>query len=236
MSGFYSTPCSAMAPGVTIPRHVHVQAYATIVLDGGYQEAGDGGRWDVRSGDVLLHAPFSAHWDLVTPRGARVLNLPLLAPIQLSACGQVGDLDLVIRLTMRDQVEAAAVLMQNWRQTQNALNDAPDLMAHAMSDADPFGVQSWASANGVSRVTAFRCFRSAYGVEPTRYRVEARARAAWQMIVSSKLSLAEVAAAAGYADQAHMSRDVKAFTGRSPGVWRSGDGLKHSFKTEMHQY
>jgi AraC-like DNA-binding protein len=55
-----------------------------------------------------------------------------------------------------------------------------------------------------------------YGVGPTRYRIEARARFAWQMIIEG---VAEIAAAAGYADQAHMTREVKAFTGRSPGAW-----------------
>ncbi len=223
-----------MDPGAIIPRHVHTQAYATIVLDGGYQEAGESGRWHVRAGDVLLHAPFSAHWDQVTPRGARVLNLPVQLPNQLSTCGQVKDLDLVIRLAMRDQTEAAIALMQGWHQSQAALSDAPDLLAQALSAADPLRIQVWALEHGVSRVTAFRWFRSIYGIGPTQYRVEARARAAWQMIVSSTASLVDIATDAGYADQAHMNRDIKAFTGRSPGAWRTGYGLKHSFKTEAN--
>lgn len=43
-----------------------------------------------------------------------------------------------------------------------------------------------------------------------------RAQALW-----SSASLAEVAAQAGYADQAHLSREVRALTGRSPAALRA---------------
>jgi AraC-like DNA-binding protein len=231
MPRFQQTPSCILEPGTVIPRHIHAQAYATIVLDGGYQEAGERGRWHVRAGDVLLHAPFSAHWNLAVPRGARVLNLPVAMPVPESACGQVSDPDLVIRLAGRDTLEAAAALTHGWRQSQGKLGEAPDLLAQALTDPDPMSVQLWSLENGVSRVTAFRWFRSVYGVSPTRYRIEARARLAWKMIVDGDTSLAEIAAAAGYADQAHMNRDVKTFTGSSPGAWRSA--LKHSFKTGL---
>jgi hypothetical protein len=110
-------PCSILAPGASVPRHIHPHAYATVVLEGGYQEAGESGRWRVWSGDVLLHAPFSAHCDQVLAGGARVLNLP--APIHLSrsACGRIEDPDLVVRLAERDPLDAAAVMAMTvvWR-------------------------------------------------------------------------------------------------------------------------
>lgn len=48
-----------------IARHVHVGAYATPVLAGAYEEAGDTGRFKVAEGDVLIHAPFFAHRDII---------------------------------------------------------------------------------------------------------------------------------------------------------------------------
>jgi AraC-like DNA-binding protein len=221
MSTLAEAPRSILAPGAIIPRHVHAAAYATVVLDGGYQEAGECGRWRVQAGDVLLHAPFSAHWDQAPARGARVLNLVVAGSVQRSACGQVEDLDQVLRLAERDPVEAATALLRGWRPGQAGLSDAPDLLARTLSVPDASGVRAWSQANGVSRATAFRWFRAAYGVGPARYRTEARARLAWHMIVHGTAGLAAIAAAAGYADQAHMTRAVKAFTGRSPGAWRA---------------
>jgi AraC-like DNA-binding protein len=233
MIKFSHTPSCVLESGVTIPRHVHAHAYATVVLEGGYQEAGECGRWNVQAGDVLLHAPFSAHWDHAPPRGARVLNLPLPIAVRRSACGRIADVELVIRLAERDSMGAADALMRGWRQAQGGLTEAPDLLARALSEPVPLGVQAWSLANGISRATAFRWFRSTYGVDPTRYRIEARARSAWRMIVNGIASLAEVSAAAGYADQAHMNRHVKAFTGRSPGAWRAHVALQPLFKTQL---
>ena len=93
-------------------------------------------------------------------------------------------------------------------------------------------IQAWAEAQGVARQTVFRGFRALYGVSPTRYRVEARARRAWKLIMAGDLSLAEAALTAGYADQAHMCREVKALTGHTPGAWAMKARLHHSFKAE----
>jgi hypothetical protein len=35
-------------------RHVHEEAYAALVLSGGYEEAGDHGRFQVKAGDSGL--------------------------------------------------------------------------------------------------------------------------------------------------------------------------------------
>jgi AraC-like DNA-binding protein len=225
------SPSSVLAPGSTVARHVHLRAYATVVLDGGYQEAGECGRWRVQAGDVLIHAPISAHWDHVAPGGARVINLALPDSIARSACGHCVDLDLVLRLAPRDPLEAAEALLHGWRAGKAGLGDVPDLLARTLAAPDPPGVEAWADGVGVSRATAFRWFRATYGIAPTVYRVESRARLAWRMIVDSAASLADIAAAAGYADQSHMSRDVRRLTGHSPGAWRTRDALQHSFKT-----
>ena len=198
-----------------------------------YEEAGECGRWQARAGDVLLHAPFSAHRDQAPPRGAKLLNLPMPTSVRQSGCGRLADPDLVARLAERDPTEAAVALMRGWHPVAHGQTDAPDLLARALSAPNALGVQAWSRQHGVSRETAFRWFRATYGVGPARYRLEARARLAWRMIVDGASGLAEIAAAAGYADQAHMNRDIKAFTGRSPGAWRACGALQHSFKTEV---
>ena len=232
-----STLRHALTPGETIPRHIHDEAYAAVVLDGGYEEAGERGRWRVRAGDVLIHDRFSGHWNRA-PGKALVLNLPLPAHLASEAAmARAADPDLLARLAERDLVEAAAALLETLCPGRDGLADAPDLLAQVLSRNDAPGVEAWARDVGVARATAFRWFRDAYGVGPARFRVEARARRAWRMIVEgdaahSPSSLADIAADAGFSDQAHMSRDVKALTGRSPGAWRAQARLQHSFKTQ----
>jgi transcriptional regulator GlxA family with amidase domain len=45
----------------------------------------------------------------------------------------------------------------------------------------------------------------------------ARAR---DLLLTSRLSLAEIAVAAGFADQSHLSRIFRRATGMPPGLWR----------------
>jgi AraC-like DNA-binding protein len=229
MSG-HDAPRAELRPGDRISRHLHARPYATVVLSGGYEEAGEGGRWRVGPGDVLLHGPFSAHWDLAPPRGAKVLNLALPATVRASAALRVADPDLVARLAERDPRAALQLLLEAPLAGPAAAADLPDLLAQALSGRAAPGVAEWSRRHGVSRQTAFRSFRAAYGVGPARYRVEARARRAWRMIVDGSAPLAEVAQAAGFADQAHMCRDLRALTGRTPRAWR-GPAAQPSFKT-----
>ncbi|WP_029912648.1 AraC family transcriptional regulator [Caulobacter sp. UNC358MFTsu5.1] len=224
---------SRLVPGETIARHIHDEAYAAVVLDGGYEEAGERGRWRVRAGDVLLHGRFSGHWNR-RPGKALVLNLPLCGHLASDLTGpamaRARDPDLLARLAERDPLEAAAALLEGLTQGGPALSDPSDRLAQALSGDDAPSVEAWARDQGVARETAFRWFRDAYGVGPARFRVEARARRAWRLIVEDEAPLADIAAEAGFADQAHMSRDVKALTGRSPGAWRI-EALQHRFKT-----
>ena len=215
-----------------IDRHIHDAAYAAVVLEGGYEEAGECGRWRVRAGDVLIHARFSSHWNRAPDRGAVVLNLPLPPqPADAPAMARAADPDLLVRLAERDPAEASVALLDGLSRGTAGLADAPDALAQALSADEPPAVEAWARGQGVTRETAFRWFRQAYGVAPARFRLEARARRAWRMIVEARAPLADIAASAGFADQAHMSRDVKRLTGCSPGVWRSRVQLQHSFKT-----
>jgi len=65
-------------------------------------------------------------------------------------------------------------------------------------------------------------FRSALGCTPHQYLVWCRLRHARQLIASEghRRSLAEIAWAAGFADQAHLTRHFQRAFGQSPGQWR----------------
>lgn len=229
-AGLLRFPSHALAPSEAIPRHIHAEPYAALVLEGGYEEAGEAGRFRVEAGDVLAHAAFSAHWDHA-PNGARLLNLPLPADMPVSTVGRLEDTDLVIRLALRDPKAAGEALLTLFRPLTQRRSDPADSLAMTLSTPTAIELGAWCAAQGIARQTAFRWFRAAYGVSPTRYRVEARARRAWRAITTSRDDLAHIAAGLGYADQSHMTREVSAFTGRTPGAWRAVNSVQPLFKT-----
>ena len=149
-----------------------------------------------------------------------MLNLPLPIAAECSRHAIAADPDAVVRLAERDSRAAAELLVEHLRPGTAPLADAPDVLARRLSELEPPRIRAWAEAHGISRSCAFRWFRAAYGVAPARFRVEARARRAWRRILEDAAPLATIAAAEGFADQAHMTRDVRALTGRSPAAWR----------------
>lgn len=222
MVAAYHLPSSAV-----IDRHLHVEPYATLVLSGGYEEAGDAGRHRVGPGEVLIHDAFSAHRDVVGRPATLVLDLSLPISVPWAAGrGRVPDADLIVRIAERDRIEAVAALREALTPTDAAEGDLPDLLAQALNADVRIG--QWATRHGRTREALSREFRRLYGIDAARFRAEARARIAWRMLVRTELPLAEVAAASGHADQAHMTRALRALTGSPPGEWRR---RSHRFKT-----
>ena len=216
-----------VAPGC-LPRHRHAQGYAAVVLAGAYEEAGDRGRRRVSAGDVVVHQPWDAHLNR-TPRGAQVLNLPLAWPGPAAfgaAFGRVDDPDALARTAERDPGEAARRLLAEFRPAPAASGDWPDRLAAALAEVDALALRDWASALRLSPEHLSRGFGKVFGVTPQRFRWEARARAVLGDLAQSPLSLAELALAHGFADQAHMTRAVHALSGRPPGAWRASTAFK----------
>lgn len=217
-------PARQTVPPGCLPRHRHAEAYVAVVLSGAYEEAGDRGRRRVAAGDVVVHQAWEAHLNRTAGAGAQVLNLP--PPTEpLSAFGRADDLDLLARLAERDPTEAAQALAAGFRTAADAPVDWPDRLAAALlaGDATPLGDR--AAAFGVSAEHLSRGFRQVFGVSPQRFRLEARARAALADL-AGPCALADVACAHGFADQAHMTRSVRAVTGRTPGAWRMSNAFK----------
>src|SRR5207237_9424371 len=127
----------ALAPGAHVARHRHEGAYAAIVLAGGYEEAGDGGRWRVGAGDVLIHAGFAAHQDRVDARGCRLLNLPLSGRPPVDGGFAIADPDVIVRLAEADVSTASAALFAQPRRPVPAQTDWPDLLAARLDRLEP---------------------------------------------------------------------------------------------------
>jgi AraC family transcriptional regulator len=63
-------------------------------------------------------------------------------------------------------------------------------------------------------------FRRTFGRPPHRWLMERRVDAVKHLLLSSRLTLAEIAAECGFADQSALNRSFKRVLGESPGEWR----------------
>ena len=203
-----------------VPRHRHREAYAAIVLAGGYEEAGDGGRWRVSPGQVLVHGRLEAHQDRVGSRGCTLVNLVIAGDPPIEGLFHIDDPDAVARLAETDEAAALSCLFAQPCQAVPPLGDWPDLLARSLRDEEGFSIAGWADAIGLAAESVSRGFRRAYGASPRRYRLELRARRALNMIGDGRLGLAAIAQECGFADQSHLTRTLSFMTGRTPGQWR----------------
>jgi AraC-like DNA-binding protein len=72
--------------------------------------------------------------------------------------------------------------------------------------------------SGLDRFALARHFRVAFGTSPHRFQVGRRLARA-QAMIAAGVSLSETAAAAGFADQSHLTRHFSARFGLTPGRW-----------------
>jgi AraC-like DNA-binding protein len=80
-----------------------------------------------------------------------------------------------------------------------------------------------AAAAGCSRYAAYRAFRQAYGLSPSDYQRQLRMQTA-RRLLSAGVTPAQVAADAGFADQAHLTRWFRRYYGVTPGAYRAAAG------------
>jgi AraC-like DNA-binding protein len=211
------------------PRHRHARPYAAIVLTGGYEEAGDLGRYHVRAGEALIHSHFEAHLDRFTAAGAEIFNLEL--PDDLGArpaLVRVDDPDALVRLGERDPRAAVKLLLATVKPMQSRVSDWPDELAAALIRNPEVRLSDWAREQGLANATVSRGFRRVFGVSPCAFRARVRSRQAWCGIVTSQTPLARLAADLGFADQAHMTRAVRMLTGLPARAWRRPAGQMDS--------
>lgn len=80
-----------------------------------------------------------------------------------------------------------------------------------------------AAAAGCSRYAAYRAFTQAYGLAPSDYQRQLRVQAA-RRLLGAGVAPARVAAEAGFADQAHLTRWFRRYYGVTPGAYRAAAG------------
>jgi AraC-like DNA-binding protein len=212
-----------------LPRHRHLFAYATLVVHGTFEQVSYAGRARVSAGDLVVQPTLDTHGNLMPRgRGATIVRLPWPDVDGLGGVYSLPDADAVVRAAERDVFEAATLAQSQSARCvpRRSERDLPDALARALRDGVVDSLAAWAETACVARETVSRAFSAAYGVSARQFRAELRARAAWLDVVRTRAGLAGIAAARGFADQAHMTRAIHALTGRAPAAWR-GDPRIH---------
>jgi AraC-like DNA-binding protein len=181
----------------------------------------------------------------VTPLGARALfGMPaseiatLTLPLDTVLGHRAGEL--------MDRLRSAsvwsrrfAVLDQILLHTLSELDEPPHEVTFAWDrltrSGGMVGVRRLAMEVGWSRRHLSEQFRREFGLAPkTMGRVVRFDRARRMLMRLERPSLGTVAATAGYADQAHMTRDWREFAGASPMAWMAAEQLPF-FQDDMDE-
>ena len=206
-----------------IGSHRHSAPYATLILAGGYQEAGESGRWHVEPGMVVVHGSGEAHADWFGDRVTELIDFDV--PHDLVAG--------VYRCSDADAVAKSVLRGEEWTESTTLAaapgeTDWPDLLAAALRGQPALAIGGWAREHALRPETVSRGFARAYGVTPAHYRLGIRIKSAVNSLATGNGSLADVAFDHGFADQAHMTRAIKAAVGSTPGKIRRVKSVQES--------
>lgn len=232
-------------------RHGHGRAHLVAVLGGGMSESLAKGAVYLAPGDLRLSPPARHDLDF-GPRGARCLVVEVdadgLRPVSRSLflrgnahlarlagavaaaqgardpAGGLAAEALVIELLAAVERcrDGRSTAPPPWlRRVRELLHDTPS----------PPPVNDLAAAVGVHRVSLARAFRDHVGTTVTAYARGLRLERAVRAILTTDTPLAAVAADTGFADQAHLTRTLRARLGTTPAGLRRARRLP-PFKTD----
>lgn len=208
------------ARGEVLARHRHAHAFATLVISGGYEEAGDSGLHRVHAGDVLFHCAHERHLDRMHATGADVPVLPLPKDWSGIARARVTDTDAVVRLAEGDVPAAVTHLLEHARSAVSEPHDWPDQLATDILANPCMSLTEWADLNGLHPGSVSRGFGQVFAISPKAFRLQARTHAALKLYRSTSLTASAIAHTCGFADQAHLSRSITALTGVTASQFR----------------
>ena len=231
------------APASTLRTHRHEHPYLTLLLRGEYTEETSRGTDTVRAGDAVIHPGDEQHGNRFSPSGAVCLNLPEqhLAALSMRTPGvpTLSSRQLYRGLPLHFLSpalgaallgdDAGPMLDTGLRRVFHAVAFPATTIPAWLRQADPMlhrrfrercGLGELARGVGHSPAHLARHYRRAFGCTVGERIRSLRVEWAIDSIRESREPLARIAAAAGFTDQAHLSRAVRRATGRTPSALR----------------
>lgn len=226
-------------PDTAQPRHAHPHTSVSLVVRGKLEERA--GRSVEVAGplSVVVKPAGAEHADRFGRDGAVLLQL-ILSPEDEARGGEARDA--LGRWGWTHAASAARPLLSLLRTLRGVSDGRPeaidDLLVEALAhlsttqpagspprwllrarealDEEATSTRRLAELSGVHPVHLAREFRRHFGASPSEHRRRGRLRRAARLLVDSDVTLAEAALAAGFADQAHMTREFRAAAGLTP--------------------
>lgn len=239
---------TAYEGGTALPAHQHGNAYLCLALEGGYEEAVRGRRFECPAGTLLAHPAGHTHQNRFGAVGGVCLNvfpdegwlathlrtfpfgdLARWSSRRLEALGQ----SLLLELRQEDAASALAAESLTLEILSGALRVDPARGAGhqpwlarvvdriEQDPAAPLGLSALAAVAGVSPAHLARAMRAQFHMSLGTYVRQRRLERARDLVLHSRLPLIEVAARTGFYDQSHFNRAFKARFGVAPSVLRS---------------
>jgi AraC-like DNA-binding protein len=155
--------------------------------------------------------------------GSAVVRDPRAAPALSAWLDALGGTD---PLAERDASAMLLGLLAESAARGPSTGAANDLAARVVrrmreEDVNADGIGELAAETGVSRYTLIRSFKRAFGLSPEDVRRQLRIERS-RVLLAGSAALADIAAAAGFADQSHMTREFRRLLGISPAAYRRG--------------
>lgn len=242
------------AAGSRLPRHSHEHAYFCLNLGGDYTESYGRRRRECHEGMLVFHPPGECHaeehhsvvaslnveldgeWlrriaELVAPldqpaefRGDEIAA----AGVQLLRELRRDDRDSALAIEgLTFEILAASARRERTvdRRAPRWLRDACDLLDAL---ADGVSLRAMAAQAGVHPVHFAATFRRFLGCSLGEYQRRRRFEYARERLADRTTTLAQIAADVGFADQSHLTRTFKRFSGMTPSEYRTFLGFKTS--------
>jgi AraC family transcriptional regulator len=135
--------------------------------------------------------------------------------VDCDVMGEALGAAIVQTLLRRDR---AAPPLRRGGLTPKQLRQVHELIAADLAGKIP--LPALARICSVSQSYFCRAFKASTGVSAHQYQLNLRIEAAFAMLLDAETSLAQIAMAVGFADQAHFTRTFGRIAGVSPGAWR----------------
>ncbi|MFL5596413.1 MAG: helix-turn-helix transcriptional regulator [Gemmatimonadaceae bacterium] len=250
--GHYRLTEARYAPDQQLPYHEHAFPSWTLLLAGSFEETFSRETLVCTTGSVLTKPSTADHSNRYGPVGAHCLLIEARSSVP-----EVADVFAAPRIVSAGVIPVVAQKIHRELRSQDLLSgimleallvELTTATARVSNSAHPVSRKRWLNSVRDQLEENFRCppslselaashrvhpvylcqeFRTAFGVNVGEFVRAVRFEWARAYLVSSGRSIADVALAAGFSDQAHFSRDFRRRTGMSPRRYRisSRDGV-----------